>query len=372
VGSPVSTGCVPNYNAGSGGPSSLGYGAIALVDAGDDPSAATDLAAFDSYWGLATATFSKIYANGNGDCGTPPIISDWPLEESLDIEWAHVFAPKAAIILVEACSASYTDLFYAEEVAFSYIATNFATTGGQVSNSWQGGEPGSPGQYYDDLLFTDHFYTGGQGWVPAIQAFASSGDGGYEGATTGYPSGNPWVVSACGVSTIRNAANNYYYADYCWAGSGGGFSNTETWSNTFTGGNTGLWADFQYPIYGEGTRVTPDFSFNADPASGVWIYSGYWCGGWCTVGGTSVSSPALASIVNRSGNKLGTVHLNAVTGNNGYFAALENNLTYATLPAASAYGASFYDVTVGSNGTSAVKGYDLCTGLGSARHTTDK
>ena len=48
VSSPLSTGCIPNYNSGSGGPSSAGYGAIALVDAGDDPTAASDIAAFDS------------------------------------------------------------------------------------------------------------------------------------------------------------------------------------------------------------------------------------------------------------------------------------------------------------------------------------
>ena len=50
-----SSGCIPNYNAGSGGPTAAGYGAIALVDAFDNPDAASDLAAFDSYWGLLPA-----------------------------------------------------------------------------------------------------------------------------------------------------------------------------------------------------------------------------------------------------------------------------------------------------------------------------
>src|SRR5882672_4730191 len=59
VANPVSPGCVPNYASGSGGPSAAGYGAIALVDAFDNPSAATDLAAFDSYWGLPAATFER-------------------------------------------------------------------------------------------------------------------------------------------------------------------------------------------------------------------------------------------------------------------------------------------------------------------------
>src|SRR5271165_5729414 len=107
VGSPLTAGCIPNYNGGSGGPSPGGYGAIALVDAYDNPTATSDLATFDTYWGLlAPPSFTKIYANGNKSCTTPPPNQGWALEESLDIEWAHVFAPQAAIILVEACSNS--------------------------------------------------------------------------------------------------------------------------------------------------------------------------------------------------------------------------------------------------------------------------
>jgi kumamolisin len=367
VQSPVVPGCVPQY---SGGPSAASYGAIALVDAFDNPDAATDLATFDSEWGLAAPpSFTKIYANGNGDCTTPPPDAGWAGEESLDIEWAHVFAPKAAIILVEACSSSWTDLLYAEQVAFSYIATNFKTTGGQVSNSWQGGE--FSGQIADDPLFADWDYTGGQGWLPHILAFASSGDGGNEGSTAGYPSANPWLISAGGTSVLRNAANDHFSSESCWSGSGGGISTYETYVTSFTGGNVGPWADFQYPIYG-GTfgpaqRHTPDLSFNADPASGVWVFSQYGFGGWIPVGGTSVASPSLASIINRAGNRLGSVFLTPITGGSDWFSTWENNLLYSQLATAKAYSANFYDVKTGSNGTSAVASYDLCTGVGTPR-----
>ena len=76
----------------------------------------------------------------------------------MDIEYAHVFAPNAAIILVEACSNSWTDLLYAEQVAFNYIVTHYPA-GGQVSNSWQGGE--FSGQIADDTLFADFTYNCG-------------------------------------------------------------------------------------------------------------------------------------------------------------------------------------------------------------------
>jgi subtilase family serine protease len=365
VASPNTSGCIPNYSSGSGGPAAAGYGAIALVDAFDNPNASTDLQAFDTYWGLPAATFVKVYANGNGSCTTPPANAGWSVESSLDIEYAHVFAPSAAIILVEACSNSWTDLLYAEQVAFNYIVTKYPT-GGQVSNSWQGGE--FSGQIADDSFFADFTYNWADSYATPILAFASSGDGGFG---VGYPSTNPWVISAGGTSILRSSTTLKYSSESCWGGSGGGTSTVETYATSFTGGNTGPWANFQYPIFGKGNRATPDMSFDADPASGAWIYSGYGLGGWGVVGGTSLSSPALAGIVNRLGNKLGSVFLTPATSGGDYFSTWENNLLYAELATAKMK-SSFYDVKTGSNGVSAVASWDFCTGVGSPRGGTGK
>jgi len=155
-----------------------------------------------------------------------------------------------------------------------------------------------------------------------------------------------------------------FVSESCWGGAGGGISLYETWSNSFTGGNAGPWAGYQYPIFGQGPRRTPDISLNADPASGAYVYSGS-NGGWFVVGGTSLAAPALAGIVNRSGNKLGTVFLNAITGFNGFFSTEEHDLLYSQLPTKVAYGQNFRDITTGSNGTAAVAGWDYCTGVGS-------
>lgn len=361
VSNPVSSGCIPNYNPGSGGPSAAGYGAIALVDAYDNPNAASDLQAFDGYWGLAAANFIKVYANGNGSCVTPPADSGWSVESSMDIEYAHVFAPSAAIILVEACSSSYADLFYAEQVAFNYIVAHYPA-GGQVSNSWQGGE--FAGQIGDDSLFADFTYNWTDRYSTPILAFASSGDGGFG---VGYPSTNPWVISAGGTSILRNSATLKFASESCWGGSGGGKSTVEKYVTAFTGGNTGPWADFQYPIFGQANRATPDMSFDADPASGAWIYSGFGLGGWGVVGGTSLSSPALAGIVNRLGNKLGSVFLTPATSGSDWFSTWENNMLYSQLATAKSYKANFYDVKTGSNGSPAVASWDFCTGVGSPR-----
>jgi len=358
-----STACIPSFTA-TGGPSAAGHGAIALVDAYDNPHAASDLAGFDTHFGLPAATFTKIWANGNGSCKTVPVNDSWALEESLDIEWAHVFAPNAAIVLVEACSDSTGDLLYAEQTAFKYIVANHPS-GGQVSNSWGGAE--TAGQIADDEYFTDFIYNGSKNFTPPILAFASAGD---DGAGVSWPSSSPWVIAAGGTSILRHSSGNAFSSEACWSGSGGGTSTVETYATTFTGGNVGPWADFQYPIYGQNARSTPDMSFDADPASGVYVLSQV-NGGWFVVGGTSLSSASLAGIVNRAGNKLGSVHVDAVN-NNAFFASWENNLLYSQLPTKEMYAANFYDVTTGSNGFSAVAGYDQCTGLGSPRGLNGK
>jgi subtilase family serine protease len=216
----------------------------------------------------------------------------------------------------------------------------------------------------DDSLFADFTYNAATGYKTPILAFASSGDG---GAGVGYPSTNPWVISAGGTSILRNSATLAIANETCWSGSGGGTSALETYKTSFTGGNMGPWADFQYPIFGQSNRRTPDWSFDADPASGAWVYSAYGLGGWSPVGGTSLSSPALAGIVNRLGERLGSVFLTPATSGSDWFSTWENNLAYSQLATAYMYRLDWFDVQAGSNGFSAVKSWDYCTGVGSPR-----
>ncbi len=72
------------------------------MDAGDYPTAAADLAAFSSYYGLPPANLTVKYSGKK-----PPVYSDWEAEEALDIEWAHAMAPNAKIILVESVQKKY-------------------------------------------------------------------------------------------------------------------------------------------------------------------------------------------------------------------------------------------------------------------------
>jgi subtilase family serine protease len=352
-------GCNPN----AGGTANLatgGWGAIALVDAFDNPNAASDLAFFSSYWGLPAANFTKVYANTsfgtlNGmtaSCsGTPPGDMGWGLEEDLDIEWAHAMAPSAKIILVEACSNKGNDLYFAEQVAGIKVK---ADGGGDISNSWGGGEFSGEVGTYDDVFY--RYYPN------RITYFASAGDSGWGAA---YPSSSPWVVSAGG-TTVNRDVNGNFVNESCWSGSGGGVSAYELWKSPPNINNgMGPWTNYQYEMAGTTARQTPDLSFNADPASGVFVYDTYEKSpGWYQVGGTSVASPSLAGIVNSANNQEGQT-----PPGGGKYAAHENTLIYPQLYAHTAYHANFYDVVTGSNGTghNAGTGYDQCTGIGSPR-----
>jgi subtilase family serine protease len=352
---PVYTGCDP-ATGGTKHPSG-GWGAIAIVDAYDNPWAFYEIQTFSKAFGLPVPTtkkFIKVYANGNGSCTTPPFDPGWGIEESLDIEWAHVMAPAATIYLVEACSNSYTDLIYAEYVAGSLVQSK---GGGDISNSWGSGE------FAGQLSYDNYFY---RYYYQNISYFASAGDSGCGAA---YPSSSPYVVSAGGTTVNRNSDGSFAN-ESCWAGSGGGSSSVETWSDPYTpNGQMGAWADYQYPIFGKSSRQTPDISFNADPASGVVIFDCAYYSGTCyyfRIGGTSVSSPALAGIINSAANKLGTANVSSAHYAP-YYTNEENNLIYAEFLAYKEYSKNYYDVTTGSNGCFVGAGWDYCTGIGSPR-----
>jgi kumamolisin len=382
---PASMACVykvgptyPGCNPATGGTKHAtgGWGAIAVVEAYHDPNIASDLAFFDAHFGLPAAKLQVVYANSSfgtlggafslplsASCSGVPVNGNflgWDLEESLDAEWAHAMAPAAKIIVVEACTQNLEDLLYAEEVAGIEVA---AAGGGVVSNSWgypescasdpscNGGWGGS--QVNDDNYFyRDH-------WAQTTY-LASAGDSGSEVL---FPSASPWVVSVGGTTVNRDSSGNFQN-ESCWSDSGGGPSAVEAWQsppNILNG--MGPWSAYQYETFGQNVRSTPDISFNADPASGVWVYdTDGTCTGFCTVGGTSVGSPAVAGIVNASNNRLGQASLA-----NPWYDALENNLLYSQLNSHIAYTANFYDVKTGSNGHAAGPGYDQCTGIGSPR-----
>jgi len=288
---------------------------IAIVDAYDDPTAASDLNVFSTKFGLPACTtangcFTKVSQMGN--TRYPYSNSGWALEISLDVQWAHAIAPGAKILLVEATSASFSNLMAAEDYAGAHA--NY------VSNSWGASE------FSGETAYDSHFSMTG------VSYFVAAGDGGLPAE---WPSASPDVISVGG--TTLHFSGSTFTSETAWSGGGGGCSAYET-------ANTAQSAFSQYAqVNCGGKRATPDVSLDADPASGVSVYdSTRYSGqsGWWVVGGTSASSPMWAARSADAG---------------------------AVVSAAYVYGSAitFRDITSGNNGAACLVGFDLCSGRGS-------
>lgn len=326
---------------------------IAIIDAYDAPTIVNDLAAFDRQFGLPGTTaaavngfLTRINQNGGSTLPAADARGGWGVETSLDVEWAHVIAPGARILLVEASSASDTDLNAAINTARNYAGVSV------ISMSF--GSDEYSGAYADDSLYTTPAGHNGVTFV------ASSGDSGaysYSSRTTrtvSYPASSANVV-AVGGTRLTTGTGGTYVSESAWG------SGTSSWTSGGAGG--GISAYEPQPAYQRGVvtqtttrRAVPDIAFDADPASGVPVYDSYDNGAstpWLQVGGTSLAAPMWAGVFalvnqDRALNGLGSLNGSSETLPRLY-----------QLPAR-----DFHDITTGSNGYSAGTGYDLVTGRG--------
>jgi kumamolisin len=311
---------------------SSGSAVIVIVDAFDYPTALNDFNLFSRQFGLPqepstnrldanNQVFQVVYASGRkpaADCG-------WAQETALDIEWAHAMAPHAKIVLVEAASASFANLFQAVDVASAIPNAR------EVSMSWGGSE------FSTEASNDGHFTHAG------IVYFAASGD---TGGIVIYPGASPNVVAAGGTRINRNASGTFV-SETGWTGSGGGRSRFEARPS---------YQNIIQSIVGS-ARGIPDYSFDADPATGVSVYDSTPCqnnSGWLVFGGTSVASPALSGIVNSAGSNTSSAAELALL----YQAVTNNGLTINS--------STFRDILTGTAGSfTARAGWDFVTGIGS-------
>ncbi len=316
---------------------------IAIVDAFDLPTIASDLAAFDSAYHLAAPpSFQKI--DQTGGTNLPAANANWGVEIALDVEWAHAMAPGANIVLVEANSASTLDLMQAVKTAAGKASV--------VSMSW-GGQEFLGESFYDTLFAT-----------PGVTFVSASGDnGGITGAS--FPSASPNVVSVGG-TTLSTTVTGAYKSETAWSGlvfqgSGGGVSALEPLPS-YQGTALGL-------HYATG-RVTPDISYNASISptftgvyTGYGVFDSYHEGGWNIVGGTSAGAPQISAMIAIADQGRVLNHLPTLSSHDtlaGVLYALAPTLNQNT---PSAY---FHDVTVGFTAQGvAGHGFDRATGLGS-------
>jgi subtilase family serine protease len=200
---------------------------------------------------------------------------------------------------------------------------------GFVSNSYGGSESSQ------DTTYDSEYYN-----HPGVAVAASAGDSGYG---VEYPAASQYVTAVGGTS-LSTSSGGRGWTESAWSGTGSGCSQYDPKPSWQT--DTGC-----------SGRTNNDVSAVADPNTGVAVYDTYSEGGWLEVGGTSASSPIIASTF-----------------------ALAGTPASGTYPSSYLYQdpSALNDVTSGSNGScspsylcTAGTGYDGPTGLGTPNGTAD-
>ena len=308
---------------------------VAIVDAYDLKTMASDATEYfntsDPSAPFAAADYQAI---NQGPFDQQSVCGNWGDEQAIDVESAHSLAPDAHILFVGAKDCFDTGLFTAEQTVVDGDLANV------ISNSW--------GDTAGDLLtdaatktaYDDLFQLAD---ATGIGVQFSSGDDGDNFDLTGfsaadYPAESPYVTSVGGTSleigpsTSTSATTSYGWSTgksvKCEANvntfvQGCNKSTFGTWLPAGYDGSSGGFTSYNYsqPWYQGGIvptalsernaaidgpvpmRVEPDFSLDADPATGFLIGlteafpDGTAKYGTTRYGGTSLASPILAGIV---------------------------------------------------------------------------
>ena len=252
--------------------------------------------------------------NQSGGHKYPSPNAGWAEEISLDLDMVSAVCPKCHMLLVEANNASFGNLGKAVNEAVKLGAK-------AISNSYGGSE------FSGETSYASYYAHAG------VAITASAGDSGYG---TQIPAAFNTLTAVGGTSLTSSGSS---WAETVWNGTGSGCSSFISKPN---------WQKDP----GCSNRTIADVSAVADPNTGVAVYDSYRASGWLVFGGTSVSSPIIASAYALAGNES--------TINSGYpYTQTTNN---------------FNDVTQGSNGScggsylcTAATGYDGPTGLGTPK-----
>jgi subtilase family serine protease len=363
-------GATPLLNAGFTGKGQ----SIVIIDSFGSPTIRHDLHVFDQGYGLPDPPSFKILAplgtvpfnpNNSGQVG-------WAFETTLDVEWSHVLAPEANIVLMTSPVNETEGVQGLPQFLFLEKYALDHHLGKIISQSWGATE---------ETLFTpagrqviadfERFYERARD--EHVTVLASSGDTGstnfklnlinlYPFPVIGFPASSPLVTAVGGTSLFASTSGNY--------------QDEIVWNNSTGASGGGISEVFKEPNYQQnnlpssdqkllnGNRGMPDIAYNADPNTGILVYVSFISpAGFYLIGGTSEGSPQWAGIIadadQLAGHSLGFLNpaLYAI-GNSGD------------------YHESFHDITFGSNafagvrGFKATPGWDLSTGWGSPKVAT--
>ncbi len=272
---------------------------IVVVDSFGSPTIAADLAYFDNYFHLpAPPSFRVLQPTGP----VPPYSSHnsnrvgWAEESTLDVEWAHVMAPGARIILVETPTSENegTTGFPQIVAAERYVLRH--RLGQVITQSFAATEQTFP-SVSSILSFRGAYQLAARDHVTVL---AATGDTGatsdqynmkdlYTNRAVSWPATDPLVTAVGGTQLSLRPNGTRLAPDLAWNDSGGGTS-----------------IAFRRPSYQNGVssvtggaRGVPDVSMDASCKSPVVVYGSFYAAGprWAPMCGTSVAAPLFAGIV---------------------------------------------------------------------------
>ncbi|MFD3457599.1 S8 family serine peptidase [Streptomyces sp. NPDC058691] len=292
----------------------------------------------------------------------------WAGEATLDVEMAHAVAPGARIVLAETGVGRIGDgTSGLREVMDAEKSLVDRGVGDVISQSWGVAENSFPGFRKGDFSSIENLrYAFKDAAKHGVTLVAASGDSGATDTTTdgkshypyrvnAWPTADPLVVSVGGTQLHLDSKGDRIAPDsvYNDAGAGGG----------------GLSHVFSRPSYQNAAeqvvgdhRGTPDLSMSASLKGGAWVYSSYDPKhvGWDVYVGTSEASPLFAGIValadQAAGHRLGDIHQALYS----LYAQSSWNPSTGIVDVKDGTNNSYAGVT----GYTAVKGYDMATGVG--------
>jgi subtilase family serine protease len=274
---------------------------IAIVDPFGSPTIRHDLTVFGRQFGLR-ASLQIIQPAGKVSKLLPTVLSrEWAAETTLDVQWAHVMAPGARILLVEtpATAAEGDRQFVAPIVkAVRYVVNHHLAS--VISQSLDITEQALAGRAA--LVRLSSVYADAE--RQRVTVVAATGDDGatnftrngsslYLHRVVAWPASDPLVTAVGGTSLRLSPAGTRTAPDRVWSAgdlaSGGGKS-----------------ADFARPSYQSGVqaivgarRGVPDIAMSAGCDPGVDVYQSFKGepAGWSQACGTSEAAPLLAGVV---------------------------------------------------------------------------
>lgn len=352
----------PLYRAGVTGKGRT----IVIVDSFGSPTIQHDLDVYSAQFGIPS---SHVQVVKWGDVPpfdpADPDHTGWAGESTLDVEMAHAVAPDAHLVLVETGVAETEGVTGLPEMMDAEKSLIDHGVGDVITQSFGATENTFPGFDTGDFSSIEGLrYAFKDAAAHGVTVLASSGDGGATDATAdgsadypypvnSWPSADPLVTSIGGTQLHLDEAGgrtapDSVYNDY---GAGGGGQSHVFARPSYQNGVKGVVGD---------RRGTPDISMTAAVDGGAWVYSSYdpTAVGWDVYGGTSESSPLFSGIIaladQAAGHRVGDIH-------QALYALHKADSRFTGLVDVKDGTDNSYD---GVPGYTAVKGYDMATGVG--------